>query len=183
MRQYWALFLIIIFSCEEVERPIEVKFEVSGKNFIPFVEQIWDKEAKVTDQNDWAPHQVNDSGWVADTLYFDHGGVKKISFYGDFNGCGIQVGTEVQYDSIGNKRSERNYKNFQSNEEAGCHDTKTIIKTTYFRSNGLIEKVEFERTCYECEIWPCGWWKYYGEYGELEDELYWGDCWDESPTF
>jgi len=97
---------------------------------------------------------------------------------GEFEGCGIRIGEEIAYDSLGRKSHFKSFEHFISDDATGCHETRTVISVTSFHHNGVRKVVSFIESCYECEECPCGTWVYSDSTGATIKREQYEDCYD-----
>ena len=99
--------------------------------------------------------------------YYRNGQLKNISEQGTFQACGIQVGEEFNYDSLGNLISKSSFHHDLPKNAKGCHDIHTIISTEKYYESGKIKLRMKRETFYESELCDCGTWEYFDESGML----------------
>ena len=99
--------------------------------------------------------------------YYHNGQLKQVSEQGTFQGCGIQVGEELNYDSLGNLTSKSSFNHHLPKDASGCHNTHTIVTTEIYYTSGKINLRKKTEAFYESESCNCGTWEYYDEAGTL----------------
>lgn len=114
--------------------------------------------------------------------YYSNGNLKQSGQQGVFAGCGIQVGTELNYDSDGNLLSKRIFENFLPEDAIGCHDTRIVISITEFYSDGNIKAEKQIETGYEADECSCGEWNFYNTEGDLTESQNYENCYDLIPN-
>lgn len=110
--------------------------------------------------------------------YHQNGKLKTTGEQGEFSGCGIQVGIEMNYDTTELLIQKKVFEHFLPEGADGCHETRTVISITDYYSNGNIKKNSQIETCYECEECSCGKWISYDKEGNVIESKDYENCYD-----
>lgn len=98
--------------------------------------------------------------------YYDNGRLKQVTHQGNYNGCGVTVGTDSLFDTSGKLTETISYQH-EGKSNAGCHDIITRQTITTYHPNGRRKTLSYREECYECEPKPYGVWKWYDKNGKL----------------
>ncbi|HEY8954703.1 hypothetical protein [Chitinophaga sp.] len=98
--------------------------------------------------------------------YYDNGRLKQVTHQGNYNGCGVPVGTDSLFDASGKLAETISYQH-KGKSNTGCHDIITRKTITTYYSNGRRKTLSFQEECYECEPKSYGVWKWYDRNGKL----------------
>lgn len=107
--------------------------------------------------------------------FYKNGQLKSLSEQGEMDGCGIQVGEELNYNEGGLLIQKKTFLNL-SYSSGNCHDIKIIIKVVDYNINGTILKTSSLKSCYECNQCPCGVDSIYNTQGDLIETIKHSDC-------
>lgn len=98
--------------------------------------------------------------------YYDNGRLKQVTHQGNYNGCGVTVGTDSLFDASGKLAKTISYQH-EGKSNTGCHDIiirQTIV--TYYQ-NGRRKTLSYMEECYECEPKPYGVWEWFDKNGKI----------------
>ncbi len=109
--------------------------------------------------------------------FYANGKLKSTGAQGDFNACGISVGTHWSFDSLTEASESRRYEHASPPDADGCHDTYTAIYITQYMAGKKVVSSSIE-TCYECVECPCGYTLRYGPSGKVDTVKILGSCTD-----
>jgi len=173
------LLTAFVFGCNQPEgnrqKPDEVK---SGNTIL----EIGNRPDTLYYDNG-KPHSITIGGssdFDSKTIeFYRNGQLKNVSEQGVFEGCGIQVGEELHYDSLGNLISKSTFYHNLPKNAKGCHDIHTIISTDIYHESGEIKLRKKRETFYESEFCDCGTWEYYDESGMLVKKEEYESCDDD----
>lgn len=114
---------------------------------------------------------------IRSTTFFKDGKLKAVYHQGNFNGCGMPVGTDTFFYPSGKLKSTINYDN-RNGIHGGCHNTLTIKTTKIYYSNGQLKGKFQTKSSYEGEPCNCGLWLWYNAKGLLVKTAHFRDCSD-----
>ncbi|MDQ3111550.1 MAG: hypothetical protein M3R17_16810 [Bacteroidota bacterium] len=202
----FTFLLSIICSCGQITSPENDSIPVSGKIALPgdtvdtmyhytpysqivmeiknkgkvISQKVFELQSDTSYYSNGKPQFVNVGNSPFDSKifeYYSNGKLKRVSRQGVEFGCGMRVGKELNYDSLGNLVTEIIYDNYLPKDAGGCHETYTVISTTEYYSNKSIKLHKQEETAYEAgQECPCGMWEFYDKNGKLVRKEKFGSC-------
>lgn len=98
--------------------------------------------------------------------YYDNGRLKQVTHQGNYNGCGVPVGTDSLFDASGKLTETISYRH-EGKSNTGCHDIITRRTITTYHQNGRPKTLSYQVECYECEPKPYGVWKWCDKNGKV----------------
>ena len=98
--------------------------------------------------------------------YHNNGRVKTITHHGIYNGCGVTVGIDSNFNSAGILIKTIAY-DHSSKGGKGCHDIFTKSTVTLYYKNGRHKVEQFFSSCYECTPVATGTWRWYNKEGKI----------------
>lgn len=113
------------------------------------------------------------------TVHHPNGRVQAVWEQGAPFGCGMKVGEELTYDSLGHLLTKAEYAHDLPKGAAGCHQSHTVTTTTAYHANGQPRLRKQEENFYESEVCPCGTWEHFDEQGTPVRKEEHGPCTDD----
>lgn len=98
--------------------------------------------------------------------YYPNGRLKQVTHQGNYQGCGVPVGTDSLFDPNGQLVKTISYLH-EGKANAGCHDLVTRQTITTYHQNGRRKMLSYFTACYECTPVPYGLWKWFDDKGRL----------------
>lgn len=98
--------------------------------------------------------------------YHKNGQVKTITRQGLYNGCGVPIGIDSNFNSAGILIKTIAYDHSNKGGK-GCHNIYTKSTITLYYENGRAKVEQFFLSCYECTPVAIGTWKWYDKKGNI----------------
>ena len=149
-----------LFSKTEFQHEVDTEFYDNGKPEIVREGPWWDFDCKYK-------------------TFYRNGKLKSESQQGIACAMGIQVGEQLDYDSLGNLLDKISFNNICDTIYNSGHNTWTIATTIEYYPGNKMKAKKMNTSGYEsggdC---PCGTWEYYDKNGNLVKKEKYPDCKD-----
>jgi len=186
MRIIYFLIPLIIISCEEngdandnCISGAHQEDSIVEHNTVDTLEWYEEVTYYPTGQiKDYLRHNLDSSYGFHGKTYYPNGNLMREYQLGEFEGCGIQTGEEIIFDSLGSMIEIISFEHSIDDDGDGCHDTRSVISKSVFYSNGKTKMSSYIETCYECQECPCGTWVYFDSTGVITKKEQYEDCYD-----